>query len=344
MKGIGLVLSKANKEMRTEMEEFFLRHKLMVLMVGSVLLVGAFCFSLGTIAAADRNYQQIVVFGDPHLPGRIMESKEAALQHVVAWPDVDAVVVVGDLSYDTGTESELNEAKRFFSRINTLFYAITGNHDVMYADAKSADGKRIRTSPAERNFKLERFVAAFNLPGAFYSKQIGNYLLVFLSIDDPTGKYLAEMSDAEVGWLRSELAKHRDLPTIIFFHSPLEGTLTGVNDNINMPNFIAQPKETVRNILRENPQVRLWVSGHTHTGAINANYNSPVNLYEGRVLNVHTPDMDGRSYLSETARSSPRHNTVWTNSLFLYPDRIVIKTFDHNRNSWMEELTRTVLR
>ena len=57
---------------------------------------------------------------------------------------------------------------------------------------------------------------------------------------------------------------------------------------------------------------------------------------------MHTPDMDGRSYLSETARSSPRHDTVWTNSLFLYPDRIVVKTFDHKQNMWMEELTRTV--
>ena len=309
--------------------------------IGLILLAAVACLPFGSLAEA-REYQHFVVFSDSHMPGRILDAKEAALEHVIEWPDVDAVVVTGDLCYDTGTEAELNEAWRFFSSLDKPLYVVTGNHDVMYKDQNSPTGKHIRTSPAERAFKLERFVKKFNLPGPYYAKTVGEYLLIFLSIDDPAGKTLAEMSEGEVAWLRQELENNRERKTVIFFHAPLYGTLEGMNKNINTPDFVAQPREIIDRILKENPQVRLWVSGHTHTGATNATYAHPVNLYEGRVLNVHTCDMDGRSFLSDKTPTSPRHDTVWTNSLFFYPDRIVIKTFDHKRNVWLEELTRTV--
>ena len=308
---------------------------------GIVLLLALVCQPFGPLAEA-RDYKHFVVFSDSHLPGRIMEAKEAAIQHVIDWPDVDAVVVTGDLSYDTGTEAELNEAWRMFSRFGKPLYTITGNHDVMYADENSPAGKHIQTTPAERSFKLARFVRKFELPGPYYSQRVGDYLLLFLSVDDPNSKLLTELSETAVAWLRQELAQNRERKTVIFFHAPLYGTLEGANRNINTPHFIAQPREIIDGILKDNPQVKLWVSGHTHTGAINATYAHPVNLYEGRVLNVHTCDMDGRSFLSDQTPTSPRHDTVWTNSLFFYPDRIVIKTFDHKRNVWLEALTRTV--
>lgn len=318
-----------------------MKSNLKLWVAGFVLFLACACLPFTGVAAA-LDYQHFVVFSDSHLPGRIMDAKEAALQHVNEWPDVDAVVVTGDLCYDTGTEAELNEAWRFFSRLHKPLYTITGNHDVMYADNNTADGKHIRTSPAERTFKLERFVKKFDLPGAYYSKRVRDYLLIFLSIDDPSGKFLAEMSEDEIAWLQNELENNRDRKTVIFFHAPLDGTLEGVNKNINTPHFIAQPKDVIRSIIQNHPQIRLWVSGHTHTGAINATYANPVNYYENRVLNVHTCDMDGRSFLSDKTPTSPRHDTVWTNSLFFYPDRIEIKTFDHKRNVWMDELTRTV--
>ena len=34
---------------------------------------------------------------------------------------------------------------------------------------------------------------------------------------------------------------------------------------------------------------------------------------------------------------------IWTNSLFFYPDRVVVKTFDHKAGAWMEKLERTIL-
>ena len=81
-------------------------------------------------------------------------------------------------------------------------------------------------------------------------------------------------------------------------------------------------------LIQRHPQIFLWVSGHTHTPATNASFASPVNVYAGRVTTIHNADMD--------------RETIWTNSLYLYPDRVVVKTFDHKSGAWLEQLERTV--
>ena len=98
---------------------------------------------------------------------------------------------------------------------------------------------------------------------------------------------------------------------------------------MNLPNFVAQPAATIRTLLAENPQVFLWVSGHTHTPPSRASFASPVNLYDGRVMNIHCPDMQERE-------------VVWTNSLFLYPGRVVVKTFDHAKGAWLKKHEREI--
>ena len=60
-------------------------------------------------AAEGRAYYRVVVLGDPHLPVRILHhphkadqekilaAKNAVIDDINSWPDVDAVAVVGDL-------------------------------------------------------------------------------------------------------------------------------------------------------------------------------------------------------------------------------------------------------
>jgi hypothetical protein len=42
------------------------------------------------------------------------------------------------------------------------------------------------------------------------------------------------------------------------------------------------------------------------------------------------------------APALPLGEWIWMNSLFFYPDRVVVKTFDHTAGAWMEKLERTV--
>ena len=51
---------------------------------------------------------------------------------------------------------------------------------------------------------------------------------------------------------------------------------------------------------------------HTHTPPTQPTFANEVNYYHGKLLDVYNPTWDGKQ--------------VWTNSLYLYKDKIVIKT------------------
>ena len=130
-------------------------------------------------------------------------------------------------------------------------------------------------------------------------------------------------------WLSTELDKNNKAPTFIFFHAPLKGTLLDYNSRVNTLDYIAQPSSKIHDILIKNPQVFLWVSGHTHTSPKEESFASSINVYEKRITNIHNADMN--------------RETIWTHSLYMYPDKIIVKTFDHKRDAWLPDLKRTML-
>ena len=107
-------------------------------------------------------------------------------------------------------------------------------------------------------------------------------------------------------------------------------------------NFVAQPHRRIRKIINATPQIFLWVSGHTHISPTNVKFNHSVNVYEKRVTNIHNCDMDGRSYLLDTDFETTKHTNIWTNSLYLYQQKVVIKTYDYKKSQWLENLTREI--
>ncbi len=269
-------------------------------------------------------YHHLVILGDPHLPGRDIENKEKVLETINSWDDVEMVVSVGDICADLGTGDEYQVAKTFFKKLHAPFFPIAGNHDYFYADEK---GQLIAGTPTLQEAKLHKFIETFDLKSYYYSKYVGQYLLIFLSADH--AGYLAGMSGPQLAWLRTELANNKKTPTIIVFHGPLNGTLRDYRKWINTPGFIAQPVAIIDEILKANKQVFLWISGHTHTSPLEESYASSINLYDGRITNIHNKDMN--------------RGTIWTNSLFLYQDKVVVKTFNHQESIWLTQLERTIV-
>ncbi|MFA5905569.1 MAG: metallophosphoesterase [Desulfobacula sp.] len=276
--------------------------------------------------AEDLSYRRLVILGDPHLPGRLIEKKEAVRETINSWEDVEMVIAVGDICSDWGSDEEYHLAKEFFSKLRKPFFPIAGNHDYIYDTPAGSEGGLVVAPRHVQEAKLKKFRETFNLPGYFYAKPVGNYHLIFLSSDHVD--FLSGMSERQLAWFRSELEDNKKTPTIIIFHGPLKGTLTDYRRWINTPGFIAQPHEEVRDIIKQNPQVFLWVSGHTHTPPMEESFASPVNVYEGQVTNIHNKDMN--------------RGDIWTNSLFLYPDKVVVKTWDHQINGWLPHLERTI--
>lgn len=298
--------------------------------------------SIGEAGGKDAAYYRIVVMGDPHLPvrerevkdiakrERIIAAKESVAEDINSWPDVGEIAVLGDIAAQFGVVEEYEYAKNFLGRFRKPVYLVTGNHDYMYQDEFSAEGKFVRGDAISRQRKLERFRELFGLNSLFYTHRAGNYQLFYMSPDSLASHHLTEISDAQLTWFQAELKKHADIPAIIFFHAPLPHTLLSYNKTVNTPDFIVQPADRLRDIISENRRIVLWVSGHTHTPATNESYAlEQVNLYAGQVHNIHTPDMD--------------REIIWTNSLYLYADKIITRTFNHNSKQWMDNLDRIYL-
>lgn len=292
-------------------------------------------------SAENENYYRIVVMGDPHLPVRtrkikseekqqkILLAKQKVIKDINDWDDVGEIAVLGDIAAQFGNDEEYNFAKKYFSPLGKPIYFITGNHDYVYKDMPSAEGVLVHGNAAQRQQKLERFRNVFGMDALYYSHEAGRYRLIYLSPNSLTSPYLTEINKKQLAWLKEELTRHEGKPTLVFFHAPLKDTLLSYNKSVNTPNFITQPESEIHTLLQGNQQIVLWVSGHTHTPATNASYaDNAVNTYDGHVRNIHTPDMD--------------RETIWTNSLYLYDDKIEIRTYNHKTDEWVDCLDRTI--
>ena len=278
-------------------------------------------------AAPEPAYHHLVILGDPHLPGNTVAEKEKVLATINTWADVEAVVAVGDICALYGTVEEYAAAKVYFAQLKKPLFAIAGNHDYIYQTPPDAGGGYNPGSEASQQEKLRLFRETFGLSELFYAKRMGRYLLLFLSTDH--GSFATGLSERQLHWLQQQLAANRTRPTIVFFHGPLNGTQHNYKHYVNKPHSIAQPEEAVRDIITANPQLFLWISGHTHTPPAEPSYAGAINLYANQVTNIHNTDM--------------KRETIWTNSLYLYPDRVEITTFNHREQRWLPELDRVVI-
>jgi hypothetical protein len=283
---------------------------------------------------------RIVLLGDPHYPykttmtkdaatgERLVAAKESIVAEINDWRDVTRIVAMGDLVGTRGTEEEYRLAAGYLREFRAPLVPITGNHEYLYSDKARPGGGLLPDKAATRKRKLERFESAFGLESLQREERLAGYELVYLCADARVRGYTAGLSKAALAWLAETLRRNRDAPTIVFFHAPLAGTLLVAGKPAG-GRFAAQPSGAIGEILSRNPQVFLWVSGHTHTPPASPNFDSPLNLYEGRIVDIHCTDLDRLH--------------IYTNSLWLYPDRVVVRTYDHGAHEWMPELDRVVL-
>lgn len=283
--------------------------------------------------------QRLTIVADIHLPYKVSKLKDAAegeartaakiamRNDINAWADVQRVVLLGDMVGERGCPDEYAAALAYFSGLNAPLRPIAGNHEYTYADEYDPAGNLVRCEPGERARKLEYFRAAMGLDSIQREEELGGYELIYLSSDSLDAKHRAGISPETLAWLDDCLSAHPSLPTIIFFHAPLEGTQI-VNGKPVSGSSVAQPAAAIGEILGRHQQVFLWVSGHTHTRPSNGSFASSINLYDGRIMNIHCPDTD---------RVDP-----CTNSLWLYPDHVLIRTYDHRKGAWLKALDRRV--
>jgi Icc protein len=294
------------------------------------------------LQAAERDYQRVVVLSDIHYGSKenadkakraqLMDNKEKTVDEINTWNDVDLCVFTGDMTELAGSSYEYDLAKRLIDRVNHPKAYLAGNHEIVYSEVPAVNGALQPANAAERFCHIQLFKKNF---GPLYStKDLGSYLLVFLSADKIEGSIVGvkpvavELSQAQLTWLKAVLKANRNRPTLIFCHTPLEGTIMP-DSSENSPRNFTSPTKDIREILEKNPQVLVWASGHTHTPPTDPSFANEVNKFKGTsVLNVHNPAWEG--------------DEIWTNSYYLYDDKIVIRTWSHKNHQWMDQFDRTI--
>ena len=313
-----------------------------VLAAAALLAAASLAAPFSGAFAAEKGYQRVVVLSEVHYGSKEkenkadrnqkLENKEKAVEEINSWNDVDLCVFTGDMVELAGNSYEYDLAKRLTDKVRHPQAAVAGNHEIIYKDSPAVKGKLQFADPYERMTHLKLYSENY---GPLYStKKLGSYLLVFLSADttdghflDGTKPYVVELSRAQLAWLRSQLKANKDCPTLIFCHAPLEGTFLPAN-KVSVNNFAA-PAQEIREILEANPQVLVWASGHTHTPPTDPSFANDVNKVNGtNVLNVHNPAWEG--------------SEIWTNSYYLYDDKIVIRTWSHKDHKWLNQFDRTI--
>ena len=293
---------------------------------------------LEALAGIEKGYCHILLLSDLHLPWRdkkfpthdeqqrIWAAKKQMLAAINSWNDVDEAAVLGDLASRYGWEEEFAWVDSYLEGLRMPWYAIAGNHDYAYVNKANEPGKLKRGTYAEKQAKLLAFTRRYHLPGVYYARSIGKYRLLYLA-PDACSDWNVELSPKQLAWLEREISAYSQAPILFFCHAPLMGTLRNYRKTINTPDTTAQPADKLSAILAKCPKGSLWISGHTHTPASNDSFaDDRINRFNENLVNIHNPTIDSRH--------------ICTNSLYLYPDKIVVRTYDHAKGTWLDKLER----
>ncbi len=271
-----------------------------------------------------ENYE-LAIITDLHVNAKDYDAKEKVIKILNGWSNIDAVAILGDISQQIASPSEFARSKKFLDGLHHKKYCVTGNHDYIYEDKLKENGKKDRGEPKEKKEKLERFMKAYGLKSPHYAVKAGGYLLVFLCADELDGKHIVTLSDNALDWLDKTLDKNRSVPTIIFCHAPLEGSLEKVGE-LGTGSFV-HPAGRVEKILEAHEQVFMWASGHTHTKPGSENFMSSSNFWKKQIHVVHNPNLTEKG--------------GWINTLTLMPDHVIVKTYDCQKKEWLKKYERT---
>lgn len=132
-----------------------------------------------------------------------------------------------------------------------------GNHD--FDSEENQPGVR----PANKAINLFNQYTGNNIDNVYYSKTVKGYKFIVLGSENNTRDMMQHITDAQVEWLKAELAEcaENGLPAFIVNHNPIgarngmsDGNGTGTSDN----------NEALRNALETSGVTTVYFCGHTH--------------------------------------------------------------------------------
>ncbi|MCB9991119.1 MAG: metallophosphoesterase [Rhodospirillales bacterium] len=160
---------------------------------------------------------------------------------------VDCVIDIGDrISFkDQNTDTRyMKGLKALYNKIAAPLFSVLGNHDVKFLTRE--ENAQIMGCPAES-----------------YSRDINGHHLIFWNPHHHCSEEGLSLEQRDMDWLRDDLAKNKDKPTLLFSHVPLDN-IHGEEKHRVERYFFWNEGANVRKILEDAGNVILCMHGHRH--------------------------------------------------------------------------------
>jgi len=175
------------------------------------------------------------------------------------------LLAAGDISSEAAA-TDVNKAKAYLDAFGSYrhdYYAARGNHDRPHTGAAAATCRAVHGAAGYHDCFADAF---FPSGPTWFADEVFGLRLLGLDTYDKIGSGgdNGVMSDPQFAFVREQLAKDKDQPTLVFGHHPvsLEATLTTTEPII----FDLQPQQAMQleSIYAATPGVFLHHAGHTH--------------------------------------------------------------------------------
>lgn len=204
---------------------------------------------------------------EPTLYDRSVEILETAIGEINALPNLDFVLVAGDLTRDSEPYNH-QRARELLSRFRKPVFCVSGNHDqprpaklrppeLLDPDVAPVDGREIPRLYGDFGFK-DTGRAAYACDPTPDLHLIG---LCSTKAGDDCGYIPADM----LAWLDDDLGRQRDIgrETVVMLHHSIIEHVPGERVNPTFAWFHVENADELTAVLRRHG-VRLTLSGHLH--------------------------------------------------------------------------------
>jgi len=221
------------------------------------------CFASGKVKFA--------VISDPHvsLPAQdvidemkmglhTVEFFESAVKAVNEIPDLDFVLILGDLTKD-GEPWNVDKVMEIISKLNVKTYIVLGNHDqaVIQSDKITPCG----VSKYGLLWALQGY--GFNGPSPYWSADPVEELHIAGLDTNMVGYWGGRVSEKQLKWLKEDLEKNKDKLTIVVGHHSIV-PFRKEEEREDWKSFYLENGQELLDILEKYPSVSFYLSGHRH--------------------------------------------------------------------------------
>ena len=244
------------------------------LLVGSL---GAGIFSKGfgrNVEPAPRKGFSFLHLTDMHVRRKRLGHKgyEACVNHVNQYSGhADFALMGGDLAFDgnyTGKDEFIDQIELYKSvsgKLKMPYYNAIGNHDVL------GWSSRRKVNPDDPDLGKKLIMDKLGMSASYYSFNHKGWHFVIMDSIFPVEaehgtSYKAAFGDTQLEWLRFDLGRNHDLPTVIVTHISAFCHITQMNGDAK-PNpighMVVEDTLKFRQII-ERHNVKAVLQGHSH--------------------------------------------------------------------------------